>query len=131
MKKRDNENVIICPRCMAKNLSSQKKCGRCGYVFPHKEIEKGKQKRDNEAFGMGFDPNLSQGAQGLEQQDQTQEQQEPSEPQISRTLMARAQSEGHIRGISIKTICDVCQAQNSPHSKRCIKCGKRFIEKKK
>ncbi len=125
MKKRDTENVIICPRCGAKNLSSQKRCGKCGYVFPAKEIKKG-QKMDIEPFSnaTGMNDNTNNAPQEIENEQE-------HELQIPKSLMTRAKSEGHLRSIAIKTICSICGAQNSPHSKRCIKCGKKFVEKKK
>lgn len=66
---------------------------------------------------------------GVDQTD-VSEVEEPQEPQIPKSLTDRAQGEGHLRSIGMKTICKKCGAENNVHVNRCIRCGNKFTSKK-
>ena len=129
MQKRDSEGVLFCPKCHAKNISSQKKCGKCGFLFPSESSEK---KIAEQSFGaQQAPPQNGFGVQEAQEQEETGGQEEqPQEPQIPKELTGKGQSEGHLRSIGMKTICQICGAENSAHSKRCVRCANRFVKRK-
>ncbi|MFA5108355.1 MAG: zinc ribbon domain-containing protein [Candidatus Micrarchaeia archaeon] len=112
LKRKDAENVIICPKCNTQNHSSQKQCGKCGYIFPSKEKSRDKKKQ---IPNMPFSAPIAQAPE--------QETQEEQEPQIPKNLTNRGKNEGLISVAGRVVECPRCASLIKPDATRCPKCG--------
>jgi ribosomal protein L40E len=117
--KKERESTVVCPKCHAVNLATQKSCGRCGYIFPIKGPKKG-QKLDADFGAINYSANM--GGQEVEMG-------EEEEPKIPRHMAEKEKSEGHISSRKEWLKCPRCGADVGMDAKRCLKCGHKFGKK--
>lgn len=119
--KKERESTIVCPKCHAVNLATQKSCGKCGYVFPIRGPKKG-QKLGAEFGAVNYSANM--GGQEIELGDGEGEE----EPQIPKYMAEKEKSEGHIASRKEWLKCPRCGADVGTDAKRCIRCGQKIMK---
>lgn len=129
MKKKESTPVIKCPRCHASNLTSQSKCGKCGYIFPHARAKNssfdpslGAANTSSGGEAEAIDENIGVEGGGSEEVEGAGEEL-PPEPEVPKHLIGKGQSEGPLTSRGEWRQCPRCGADLKPDMKRCIKCG--------
>ncbi|MFH1306505.1 MAG: hypothetical protein ABIH83_02500 [Candidatus Micrarchaeota archaeon] len=120
--KKEKENVVKCPRCGAGNVATQKRCGKCGYVFPDRGPKKGQNGAIFDAGG-GKPPQIN-----IEGQIQEGEEEIPAPP-VPKEMSEKGKSEGMMKERGEWQKCPKCGADVSVALKRCSRCGLKKVRK--
>ncbi len=144
--KKEGSNVVVCPRCGAKNITAQSQCGKCGFIFPQtqKDAHLGKDSFGATGGGtaqqnrgpmqpqaMGGPPVAGEGETGAGEV-QLDEQGNPIEAPKMLTEHQKMQgfSEGPIMERGEWEKCARCGADVKAEAVRCMHCGWKIGKKK-
>lgn len=96
-------NIIICPKCNAKNFSNAKYCVNCGYIFENVNIKKKNKEKQQKKVEQN--------------QSIKNEKNNPAIP------LEPLQSTKIIKELNNKIICPLCKTEYIFSLSRCPKCG--------